>query len=276
MGGGRILSAVLRLASSLRWLALLLPVMAVGCGEAPREPREPTPGKAHFGITTFNIKVEQSSDPETVAAIGSTGADILCLQEINASWEAVLRERYASSYPYMLFAPKENAGGLGFLSRYPLIDRGVIQPPAGVHPGWIAEVVLPTFTLQVVHVHLRSLFNGEGSPPANFFEVGDLHREEMQLFFQHVDPSLPTVVAGDFNEGIEGAAVRWLEDRGFQNTLHAFRPGQFTWAGRSVGQTYDLAIDHVMAGPAFDLLDARTSRLGNSDHLPVTAQLELR
>ena len=98
----------------------------------------------------------------------------------------------------------------------------------------------------------------------------------MQLFFQHVDPSLPTVVAGDFNEGIEGAAVRWLEDRGFQNTLHAFRPGQFTWAGRSVGQTYDLAIDHVMAGPAFDLLDARTSRLGNSDHLPVTAQLELR
>ena len=55
-----------------------------------------------------------------------------------------------------------------------------------------------------------------------------------------------------------------------------FRPGQYTWAGRSVGQTYDLAIDHVMAGSAFDLLDARTWRLGNSDHLPVTAHLELR
>lgn len=254
----------------------MLALAAASCGEAPRAPREPTPGAAHFRVTTYNVKVERAHDPETVAAIGGSNADVLCLQEINVDWERVIRAEYASSYPHMLFYPKENAGGLAFLSRYPLLDRGVIQPPDGVHPGWIAEVEMPSFTLQLVHVHLRSLFNGEGTPAANFFEVGDLHRAQMQLFFEKVDPDLPTVVLGDFNEGIRGAAVRWLEDRGFQNALHTFRPGQFTWAGPSVGQTYDLAIDHIMAGPAFELLDAHTSRLGNSDHLPVTAHLELR
>lgn len=257
-------------------LACALLAGAGGCGEAPLEPRDPTPGAAHFRVTTFNIKVERSNDPETLIAIGESNADVLCLQEVSAAWESKLRAQYGASYPHMLFAPKENAGGLGILSRYPLTDRGVVQPPAGIHPGWIAEVSMPSFTLQIVNVHLRSLFNGEGDPASNFFEVGDLHREEMALFFETVNPALPTVVLGDFNEGIGGAAVRWLEDRGYRNALHAFRPGQFTWAGRSVGQTYDLAIDHVMAGPAFDLLDASTSRKGKSDHLPVTAHLQLR
>lgn len=249
---------------------------ASACGEAPQAPREPTAGKAHFQVTSYNVKFERADDPPTAEAVGSTGADILNLQEVNDEWQRVLESKYAQRYPYMLFAPKENAGGMAWLSRYPLVDRGVVQPPAGIHPGWVVEAQLPTFTLQLVGVHLRSLFNGEGSPPANFFEVGDLHRSEMEMFFAETNPALPTVVLGDFNEGINGAAVRWLEDRGYRNTLHTFRPGQFTWAGPSVGQTYDLAIDHVMAGRPFDLLDARTWRLGNSDHLPVTAHLELR
>lgn len=255
---------------------IMLAAFAAACGEAPREPREPTPGKAHFRVTSYNIKVERATDAETVEAVGSTDADVLCLQEVNAEWQAVLQTRYASAYPYMLFAAKENAGGMGWLSRFPLTDRGVVQPPAGIHPGWVVEVQLATFTLQLVGVHLRSLFNGEASPPANFLEVGDLHRSEIEMFFQRTNATLPTVVLGDFNEGMEGAAVRWLASRGYQNALHTFHPGQYTWSGPSVGQTYDLAIDHIMAGSAFELLDARTWRLGNSDHLPLTAHLELR
>ncbi len=242
----------------------------------PQQPREPSAGAAHFRVTSYNIKVERSADAETVAAVGGTDADVLCLQEVNEAWKTVLQSRYATEYPYMLFAPKENAGGMAWLSRFPLTDRGVVQPPDGVHPGWVVEAQLPSVTLQLVGVHLRSLFNGEGSPPANYFEVGDLHRSEVQMFFERTTPALPTVVLGDFNEGIDGAAVRWLEERGYQNALHTFRPGQYTWAGASIGQTYDLAIDHVMAGPDLALLDARTWRIGNSDHLPVTAHLELR
>lgn len=257
------------------WIAVA--ALSVACGGVPREPREPTPGVAHFTVLTYNAKVQRFSDAATIQAVGSGDADVIALQEISAGWKLSLEASYRSRYPYKLFETRESPSGMAILSRYPLDDdgRGMIIPPGGEHPAWVVKVALPTFTLQIVAVHLRALFNGEHeSPIENYFDAGDVHREQIELFFESVDPALPTVVLGDFNEGVGGEAVRWLEARGFQNALHAFRPGQFTWSGQAVGQTYDLAIDHVMAGPDFELLDARTFRAGRSDHLPVWAHLE--
>jgi vancomycin resistance protein VanJ len=225
---------------------------------------------------TFNVHRDRAGDRNTVDAVGAAGADIVCLQEVTAAWEAALRERYATEYPYSLFAPKENAGGLAVLSRFPLEDHGVVPIEGDLHPGWVVHAIAPDpgVRMQLVVVHLRSLFNGSRDWISNYFASDRDHVREMHVFMGRAQPELPTIVLGDFNESPDGDAVRLLEGRGYRNALPAFRPGQYTWKGASIG--HDMVIDHILVPtPSFDLLDAWVGRRGGSDHLPVVARIEL-
>lgn len=222
---------------------------------------------------TFNVKNSRSSDASTVEAVGADDADVVCLQEVTAAWASVLRARYAKQYPTMLFAPKENAGGLAILSHFPVEDRGVIPVRGDWHPGWVVDVGTPGGHVQVVVVHLRSLFNGDRDWISNYLATGEDHLYEMRLFMGHAAPSVPTIVAGDFNESTGGAAVRLLEERGFTNVLPRFKPRQFTWYSRATG--FDMTIDHIMVGDRLTALDGWAERRGRSDHLPVVARVEM-
>jgi endonuclease/exonuclease/phosphatase family metal-dependent hydrolase len=250
-------------------------VFLVSCITAPLQPREPTPGVPHLTVMTYNVHQDRWNDASTVAAIGAAGADIVCLQEISAAWARVIKERYAAQYPVMLFAPAEDHGGLAILSKYPLEDRGVLLYGAGFHPGWNVTADTPGGRVQVVHVHLRPRFEGDSDPLSNFFTTESDHVAELELFLSKTDPQLPTLVLGDFNESPKGDAVRRLESRGFRNALPLYRPGQFTWQGKSVAALFDMCIDHVMFDGSFEPLSSWVDGSGGSDHLPVLASLEL-
>ncbi len=255
---------------------LVLATVSLGACTAPEPvaPRGPTPGSVHFTVMTFNIHRDRVDDPSTVAAIGASNVDIVCLQEVTSAWAEVLKARYAAQYPYMLMAPKENAGGLAILSHFPLEDRGVIPVPGDLHPGWVVHVETPAGRVQLVAVHLRSLFNGTRDWISNYFATGSDHIAETRLFMDHATPEMPTIVAGDFNESPDGKAVKLLEGRGFTNVLPMFKPGQYTWYGKALG--LDMTIDHVMIDGTFDALNAWVERRGRSDHLPVVVHLEVR
>jgi endonuclease/exonuclease/phosphatase family metal-dependent hydrolase len=256
-------------------VTVTLAAFAPGCtAPAPATPRAPTAGASHFTLMTFNVHRDRSSDASTIEAIGAPDVDIVCLQEVTAAWEASIRKRWSERYPHMIFATKENAGGLAVLSRYPLEDRGVIPLPDDLHPGWLVHVETPAGRIQVVEVHLRSLFNGARDWVSNYFATSGDHLMHARLFMDRATPELPTIVAGDFNESPDGDAVRMLEARGYVNMLPMFKPGQYTWYGKSIG--YDMTIDHVMIDTSFEPLAARVERHGKSDHLPVVAHFELR
>jgi endonuclease/exonuclease/phosphatase family metal-dependent hydrolase len=107
----------------------------------------------------------------------------------------------------------------------------------------------------------------------NYFATAGDHVMEMRMFMDRALPEMPTIVAGDFNESPEGHAVRMLEGRRYLNALPAFRPGQYTWFGRSIG--LEMSIDHIMVASSFEILNAWVERGGKSDHLPVLAHVEL-
>lgn len=260
----------------LSTLALLSTVAVGACSvPMPLSPREPTPGASHYTVETYNIHRYKSADPSTQAAIGAANADIVCLQEVTNAWATVIRARYASQYPYMLFAPKENAGGLAVLSHFPLTDRGVMPVPGDLHPGWLLDVDAPGGRVQVLHVHLRSMFEGWKDPVRNYFNRGDDHVVEMNMFMGKAVEDVPLLVVGDFNEGVKGKTVRKLESEGYRNALPLYRPGQFTWHAPSVGNALDMTIDHILFDDHFEPLSAWVENRGGSDHLPVIAHLEV-
>ena len=260
-----------------RALALVALVSVLtGCTtRAVLAPREPTPGVPHRTGMRFNGPRDEAGDAGTVSAIGEPDADIVCLQEITPAWERAVRERYATQYPYMVIAPQDDAGGLAVLSRFPLEDHGIMRFQDDWHPAMRVVAETPAGRVQVVHVHLRSMFEGRSNPLASFVKRSGDHLSEIRTYKGQAEAGIPTIVAGDFNENQKGKAVRWLEARGFQNALRLYRPRQHTWRGRTITRPVKMTIDHVLFDQSFEPLDAWVARRGASDHYPVLAHLEV-
>ncbi|HVW29634.1 MAG TPA: endonuclease/exonuclease/phosphatase family protein [Polyangiaceae bacterium] len=248
-------------------------VFLVACGPAPLRPRDPTPGVVHFKIETFNVYQDAYDDPATVEAIGAADADLVCLQEIQAPWEDAIRARYAEQYPNMLFRSAPGSDGLAVISKFPLEDQGFHESPIGQHPDWHVVADTPMGPVQLLNIHLRSVFRGEPSKIDSYFDLSRDHLEEIQTFSAECIPGMPTIAAGDYNEEPTGSAVKYLEGKNYRNALPMFHPGQGTWRDPPAWQ-FEQTIDHILFDEAFDPLNAWVELRGNSDHLPVVAHLQ--
>jgi endonuclease/exonuclease/phosphatase family metal-dependent hydrolase len=256
--------------------AAVVAALNSACGERPLEPRPPDPGAPHFTVMSFNIELGAKREPSTLRSIGELDADLVGLQEVTPEAEAWLRDAYADQYPYQLYQSKGGAGGLAALSRFPLVDHGLRPAPEDWHPAWHFEAETPAGPVQLLDVHLRSLFSGDPNPVRSYLSTGSDHRTEMALFSDWCEQSIPTIVLGDFNESPDGPAIHYLEGRGFFNLLPAFRPGQPTWRFRSTGDQFSETFDHILINAELVPLNAWVQRRGESDHLPVLAHLEPR
>jgi len=258
---------------TLQTCGVVVALGATGCGEPPLRPSEPTEGAPHFRVASYNVELGAEDEPGNLDVVGALGAEIISLQEVTPWAEARLRSLYADLYPYQLYQSKGGAGGLALLSQFPLVDRGLRPGPGGWHPAWHVEIDGPAGRLQLLNVHLRSLFSGDPNPITSFLNTDTDHVDQIQDFIQDCDDA---IILGDFNEGVDGDAVRFLEDLGYLNMLPAFRPGQPTWLHRSIGDQLEETIDHVMIDASLRPLNAWVERRGKSDHLPVMVHLEPR
>jgi endonuclease/exonuclease/phosphatase family metal-dependent hydrolase len=258
-------------------LAAGLGLATTGCGERPLEPRDPTPGVPHYKIKTYNVEAGGEGHASTIQAIGTDDADVVCLQETTPQYETKIREKLTEQYPYQLYQhnePDQGSAGMAVLSHFPIIDGGWHPGPNGWHPAWHLFVQTPAGTIQILNVHLRSMFSGNGNSASSYLKVGEDHLYEISLFMKDCAHDYPTLVVGDFNESPSGRAVEYLEDRGFRNALPLFRPGQFTWRHPSVANQMSQTLDHILFDDSFSPLDAWAINAGASDHIPVVAHLE--
>jgi endonuclease/exonuclease/phosphatase (EEP) superfamily protein YafD len=242
------------------------PVLA--CRETPgpsARPRSPE----EFTLATFNVYFPAADDPETVAAVGETGADVVLLQEISSRWREVLERQYASVYPYRAFAPAGGASGLAVLSRFPVQDGGILKP-AIKHPAWLLAVHTPAGDLHLLNVHLRASRRPGQNLIAGLFSLSDDHEVEIRDFLDAARVE-PDVIAGDFNEGPRGGAVTWLAQRGYVDALERHHPDEPTF--RTLAGMYASTLDHVLVGARLSVVDAWVLRRGNSDHWPLVVRL---
>jgi endonuclease/exonuclease/phosphatase family metal-dependent hydrolase len=225
---------------------------------------------------SYNVEFHSAGEPTTLDAIGAQQADIVALQEMTFDTQALLEERYGALYPYQLYQSAGGTSGLAVLSRFELTDQGVRPGPNGWHPAWHVRVDVPGVPLQLLNVHLRSVFSGSPNPLASLVNTGEDHLFEIEDFSAQCDSGLSNLVVGDFNEGTNGQAVTFLERSGFENILPEYHPGQPTWRFRSIGNQLEETFDHILYDGSLRPLNAWVKVIGHSDHLPVMAQLEAR
>src|SRR5262245_19488561 len=103
-------------------------VAAASCAEKPLQaPRTPAQGEATLSVLSYNLNYGMAGDEPTLDAIAKRPSDLVLLQETTPDWEAFLRERFETDYPYIAFHHCCGAGGLGILSKYPFEERDYIE-----------------------------------------------------------------------------------------------------------------------------------------------------
>jgi endonuclease/exonuclease/phosphatase (EEP) superfamily protein YafD len=246
----------------------------LGC-HTGREPKAPQPGRKHVKLLSYNVNYGLAGDAESVAVIGAADADVVLLQETSERWEAVLRDQLAPRYPHMSFRHCCLAGGLAVLSKYAFEDGDYLPTEHGWFPAWRVVVDSPIGPLQLLNVHLRPQISDSGSVVSGYFTTPAVRQAEIREHFPTLDPNLPTVVMGDFNEGSSGRAVVYLEQRGFKSALTQFAGEQDTWRwSTSVGEVRT-QLDHMVYDPRLEPLDVYVVQGGRSDHLPVMGIFQL-
>ena len=258
--------------SQFCWALLLL----VGCASRPaRVPVAAAPvDEPKVSVMTFNVNFGLAGDPATLNAVARQDADVVLLQETTEAWESALRASFGATYPNMAFKQHPPAGGLAVLSKLP-IESIEYLPAQSWFPA--ARVVLgsPVGRLQVLNVHLRPPASDRGNVVSGYFSTPPVRRREISAFATALDPSLPTLIVGDFNEDEGGRAVRWLREHGYRSALPEFQPYAKTWRWKTSVGTLRGRYDHLCYDARLKPLTVQVRAAGRSDHLPVVGVFAL-
>lgn len=259
---------------------LLLPALfaaTVACSTPSRISRTAPPNTPELRVMTYNVNYGLAGDPQTLAAIKSRAVDLVLLQETNEAWETLIRAdpELLASYPHMAFYHCCLAGGLGLLSKEPIKEQQHLEQ-IDWFPALIAVIGSPVGDVQVLNVHLRPQISDSGSVISGYFSTPEIRKAEITAFSKHLDPKLPTLVVGDFNESEDGDAIEILEARGFATVLPEFQPSADTWRWNTSLGEISTRLDHIVYDQKkLEPLDARVLSEGRSDHLPVVATFVL-
>jgi endonuclease/exonuclease/phosphatase (EEP) superfamily protein YafD len=249
-------------------------VLLAACESAMAPPaRAPQEGEPALKVMTFNVNFGVAEAKANVDAIASADADIVLLQETTDEAEAVLRRELGDRYPHTKFRACCRAGGLGILSRHPIVADDYLASPIGWFPAWRFVVDTPLGEVQLLDVHLRPPVSDSGSWVKGYFTTGKLRLEEITAYHAALRDDLPTILAGDFNEDEDGDALAWLAARKFTSVLPRFDEDATTWSWPLPLTSVHARLDHVVLGPDLVATSAGVMDAGVSDHKPVVVTL---
>ena len=266
----------------MRSLVLLTALAACGDSRvfAPiAPPPAPGPGAKQLRVMSYNVNFGIAGDVSSIDAIDAAKADLVFLQETNDVWEQAIVGRLGARYPHHRFDPPTDwvAGGMGVLSRFPIVTIDTLLAPKSFSPffAWRVVVDTPLGRIQVFNLHLRPPMSDGGSWVVGYFSTRDDRLREIQHHLEAYDPKLPTLLVGDFNEEGDGKAVSLLVDRGFADAIGEFQGKRRTWEWTlQGGMTLSFQLDHILHDAHFVPVTAQIVEAGRSDHKPIYADFE--
>jgi len=253
------------------------------CGGTPSKPppageRVPSDGSPlRLRIVSYNVNFGLGGDTAGVRAVADLDPDLVLLQESNDAWAAAFTAGLGGELPHHRFTPPPDmpAGGMGVLSRWPILAVDQLAPPEdGLFFAWRVVIDAPGGPFQVLNLHLRPPISKGGSWVVGYFSTGGIREREAAVHAEALDPALPALVTGDFNEERGGPAIDLFERRGFTDVLAAFAPDRRTWEWPVGGITLRMQLDHLMYDAGWLAAGAGVADAGRSDHRPVWADLE--
>lgn len=288
----------------VQWVALLCSIPAIGNWfpvhpfAGHHEVSDDSDIVRFMSYNTFGFADDENCYPDstnrTATAIIQSGADIICLQEVgmlvDMPGRSLTDEQIDSIneiYPY--FASEEEKM-VSILSKYPLREISLEQPPSS-HSGWqAAEVTVGNDTILVVSVHLQSFgLNDEdkivyhritdGSVSGNMTDAGLIIYHKLTDAFRlraaqadmlrHQLDSLDydnIILSGDFNDIAGCYPMRRLRGRDMKSVFRTTATGPvITYHS----DRFLFNIDHTLYQGDLTPIKYRRGNIKSSDHYPL-------
>lgn len=246
--------------------AMLAGLVAAGCRTTPPV----IPDGPALKVMTYNVFYERAEPDEGEELIRKEGPDFVFLQEVTDIWYPTFQS-LRTDYPYQKVRIEGLGLGNAILSREPMTRVQRLPAEYGWHGGWYVQIHTGLGPVQVLGVHLKPPLTDDSVFTLDaLLATGPIHRQEIEQYYRHVDPDLPLIVLGDFNEEASGAAATWLQSRGLKDSLATYDLFTPTWRWAELGLV-TLRLDHIYHTSDLKCIDARVHPDGMSDHEPVVA-----
>jgi endonuclease/exonuclease/phosphatase (EEP) superfamily protein YafD len=215
-------------------------------------------------VATVNLWFRNPDPGALVSWLASGPADLVMLQEVTDEWAGAL-VRLSDEYPYQWLLPRQDAYGIGVISRHPLDTASVDLAGDGL-PSLAGSVEIDDRRLRFIGLHTRwpVLPGLARHRDAALFGAADQVRAD----------DTPAVLLGDLNLSPHAARYEQLLDRGGLQDVFPRRAWQPTWMAGF--WPLALRIDHVLVSGGLCVEEARIGPDVGSDHRPVISRLKLR
>ena len=259
--------ATRRLAPAMLTTLIAALSVHIALNELGPPPLTETINRAPLTVVTHNVWVDNVDPEATIASLIKSNADILLLQETNGTIAPYL-DRLRRAYPYGSVCRRRCS--LAIFSRFP-VDRVRYRfrdehdEPYG--PPLVQTIVRPGGgrpPFLIVSVHLSRSLSGQARRDEWLELAGALQRAGPDA----------AIVGGDFNLVGWSTGMATLEwgMKPMQRATH----GDLSWPARVGAFVLPFGaapIDHIFAGPQWQVAPSRRLMATGSDHFPVAVRL---
>ena len=234
----------------------------------PEVSRENLDSASKVKILIANVLITNRDAEKLLEIIDKHQPDLVLAMEVNHWWVEQLKE---IDYPHVIKYPLDNAYGMALYSKLPLLDREVKFFQHKDVPSFHATVELRSGQKIKFHgIHPVAPFPSEKYPD----NVGLNEVALVKVAKLVAADSLPSIVAGDFNDVSWSNTTKFFEENGSLKNVRLGRGLFNTFSAHSLLMRWPL--DHFFVTEEFAA--AKIVRLGDfgSDHFPMFAELVLR
>lgn len=222
-----------------------------------------------IGILLANVLIENEEASKLLQIIKEVDPDLILAMEVNQRWVSELQE-LKKDYPYYIEYPLENAYGMAIYSKFELMDYEIKFLHGKEVPSFHAKVLMPSGRKIRFHgMHPVPPVPSDKYPD----NVGEKEVALVKVGEMVAKDSLPSIVAGDFNDVSWSKTSRMFEREGDLNNIRIGRGFYNSFNAKSSFLRWPL--DHFFVTDDFSLMTLERLEKFNSDHFPMYAKFTI-
>jgi len=222
-----------------------------------------------IGILLTNVLIDNEEASKLLQIIKDVDPDLILAMEVNQWWISELQE-LKKQYPHYIEHPLNNAYGIAMYSKFELIESDISFLQGDDVPSIHTKILMPSGR----KIRFHGMHPVPPVPSSKYPDnVGEKEVALVKVGKMVAMDSLPSIVAGDFNDVSWSKTSRMFEREGNLNNIRIGRGFYNSFNAKSLFLRWPL--DHYFVTVDFSLLTLERLEKFNSDHFPMYAKLTL-